>query len=133
MFSHYMHLINYFVSVQSHVNDAANCDQVKAEENAEADAEQVETDTKLYKVVFPDTSLDLLYMAFNVLESSVERVSDAREKMATLSVSEPDSDNKVCLINPKNYCQHISILNSLCTVISQVGYFHMKQFSKCHH
>lgn len=34
-----------------------------------------------YQDVFPSSAFDLLWLAFNVLESSVERVSDARVKI----------------------------------------------------
>ena len=47
--------------------------------------------------MFPSTFLDLLYMAFNILESSVERVSEARLKMTRLSGGEPVDKNEVCL------------------------------------
>lgn len=72
-----------------------SCDPTKADENAEV--EDGETESKPYQVVFPNTFVDLLYMAFNILESSVERVSEAREKMAKISDGEPFQDGKVCV------------------------------------
>jgi hypothetical protein len=85
--------------MQPQVNEAVNCEQAKTEENAEAKTEEVQTESEPYKVVFPNTFLDLLYMALNILESSVERVSEAREKMAKLSGGESVDDNKVWLRN----------------------------------
>lgn len=72
-----------------------SCDQGKLEGNDEA--EDGETESRPYQVVFPNSSLDLLYMAFNILESSAERVSEAREKMAKFFDGEPSQDSKVCL------------------------------------
>ena len=70
------------------MNERVTSENEKNEESAEA-KEDEETESKPYQVVFPNTFLDLLYMAFNILESSVERVSEARNKMAKLYGSEP--------------------------------------------
>ena len=77
------------------MNEAVSCDHTKADENPDAD--DGETESKPYQVVFPNTYIDLLYMAFNILESGVERVSEAREKLAKLSGDGPFQDTKVCL------------------------------------
>ena len=86
-------LPNVFPEPQA--NEAMTCDQGKFEENDET--ESGETESRPYQVVFPSSSLELLNMAFNILESSAERVSEARVKMAKLFDGEPPQDSKVCL------------------------------------
>ena len=75
------------------VGEAVSCD--KADETIED--EECQAESKPYQVVFPNTFLDLLVMAFNILESGVQRVSEAREKMAELFSDEPRERSEVCL------------------------------------
>ena len=75
------------------MGEAVSCD--KADETIED--EECQAESKPYQVVFPNTFLDLLVMAFNILESGVQRVSEAREKMAELFGDEPRERSEVCL------------------------------------